>query len=386
VDEKCDVAVVGAGPAGSASALRVLQLRPDARVLLLDAAEFPRDKTCGDGIAAHVLELLEALGVPELTDLGPAVPRLQLRSPSGRMVSRRCARPNRVIPRAVFDAQLVTAAVARGAVLRRHRVRRIDVHAGGVILDGSIEAGVVIGADGANSTVRRLLGAPDTAPEHTAVAIRGYAPTTVAPDALVIEFARTRYPAYAWSFPLPGGGSNVGYGVFDRRGAGSRQELLDSLRRLLPGHEPAPETVRGHHLPLSTGPRHHPDGRVLLAGDAAAMINPLTGEGIFDAVASGVLAGRAALLGAGAGAAHRRAMEHSFGLHHRHGALLANLVAYPRFLDAAVTAAARHKSVFDAAVDLGLGRGTAPAGALARVAVAYATLGLRKAGPLPQPV
>jgi geranylgeranyl reductase family protein len=375
VHEFFDVAVVGAGPAGTAAALRVLQLRPDARVLLLDAAEFPRDKTCGDGISAHALELLRALGVPDLDRLGRAVPELHLHSPGGRFVARTCARPNRVIPRAVFDAELVAAAVARGAELRRHRVRRLDVRADRVALDGSVEARVVIGADGANSTIRRLLGAPDTPSMATAVAIRGYAPTTLQPDALVIEFARGRYPAYAWSFPLQGGGSNVGYGVFDRRGTGSRQQLLDALRELLPGHEPAPETVRGPHLPLSTGPRHHPDGRVLLAGDAASMINPLTGEGIFDAVASGILAGRAALLGASAGAAHRVAMHHTFNRHHRHGAALARLLPNARFLDAALTAAGRHQHVFDAAVDLGLGRGTAPWGALARIGATYVTMG-----------
>ena len=113
-EEIADVAVVGAGPAGSASALRVLQLRPDARVLLLDAAAFPRDKTCGDGVAAHVFDLLDALGVPDLRPLGPAVPGLRLRSPGGQVVARRCARPNHPIPRAVFDARLVDAAVAAG--------------------------------------------------------------------------------------------------------------------------------------------------------------------------------------------------------------------------------------------------------------------------------
>jgi geranylgeranyl reductase family protein len=374
VDDIADVAVVGAGPAGSAAALRVLQLRPDARVLLLDAAAFPRDKTCGDGIAAHVLELLAALGVPELDRLGPAVPRLRLRSPGGRVVARDCARPNRVIPRMVFDAELVAAAVARGAELRRHRVRRLDLRADRVVLDGSVAARVVIGADGANSTVRRLLGAPRPPARTTAVAIRGYAPAALDPDALVIEFARARRSAYAWSFPLSGGGANVGYGVFDRHGTGTRREMLDALGALLPGQEPAPETVRGHHLPLSTAPRHHPDGRVLLAGDAAAMINPLTGEGIYDAVASGALAGRAALLGGAAGAAHRAAMRRAFGRHHRHGAALARLMPHTRFLDAAVTTAARHGAVFDAAVDLGLGRGTAPASALARVAATYVTM------------
>jgi len=164
--------------------------------------------------------------------------------------------------------------------------------------------------------------------------------------------------------------------VFDRRGGGSRRDLLDALDGLLPGQVPDPATVRGHHLPLSTGPRHHPDGRVLLVGDAAASINPLTGEGIFDAIASGALAGRAALLGAGAGAAHRAVMSRTFGRHQRHVGVIARLVGHPRFLDAAVVTAARHAPVFDAAVDLGLARGTAPAGALARIARTYLTPGL----------
>jgi menaquinone-9 beta-reductase len=369
--EIVDVAVVGAGPAGSASALRVLQLRPDARVLLVDAAAFPRDKTCGDGVAAHVFDLLDALEVPDLRPLGPAVPGLRLRSPGGQVVARRCVRPNHPIPRLVFDARLVDAAVARGAVLRRHRVRTMRVEPDRVVLDEAIAARVVIGADGANSAVRRLLGAPASPPRAVAVAIRGYAPAAAEPDELLIEFARARYPAYAWAFPVAGGRANVGYGVFDRRGGGSRRELLDALRALLPGHDPDPATIRGHHLPLSTGPRHHPDGRVLLVGDAAALVNPLTGEGIYDAVASGALAGHAALSGAGAGRLHRAAMRRAFGRHRSHLAVLARLLPHARFLDAAVAAAARDRTVFDAAVDLGLAGGTADRHALRTIAATY---------------
>ncbi|MBP2370316.1 NAD(P)/FAD-dependent oxidoreductase [Pseudonocardia parietis] len=363
-----DVVVVGAGPAGSAAALNVLRLRPDAAVLLLDAQSFPRDKTCGDGVAAEVFDLLDDLGVSGIRDLGPAAPRLRLRTPAGHAVHRAAPRSNRVITRWDLDAALVDAAVAAGAELRRHRVRTLDLDGDRVVLDGTVTARTVIGADGAHSVVRRALGAPPAPPEGTAVAIRGYTPVAAEPGTLTIEYAGDTVPAYAWSFPIAGGGANVGYGVFDKRGAGSRAELLERLALLLPGQEPDPATLRAHHLPLSTTPRFQPDGRVLLAGDAAAKVNPLTGEGIFDAVASGILAGRNALHGAGAGAAHRDAMERAFGRHHRHVAALARLAARPAFLDAAIGAAATHPSVFDCAVRLGLARGTVSPVALALVA------------------
>ncbi|MBA3523124.1 MAG: geranylgeranyl reductase family protein [Geodermatophilaceae bacterium] len=368
-----DVAVVGAGPAGSATALRVLQQLPAARVLLLDAASFPRDKTCGDGIAAHVIDELVGLGVPSSAWASADVPGLRLSTPSGRAVEQVCARSNRVIRRTDFDAALVGAAVARGAILVRHRLRRIDIRSDSVVLDGEIAARVVVGADGANSTVRRLLGAPAGRSSTVAVAIRGYAPAAADPSSLVIAFGRSRVPAYAWSFPLADGGANVGYGVLDRRAGGSRADLLEGLRRTLPGHEPVASTVRGHQLPLSTGARFHPNGRVLLTGDAAAMVNPLTGEGIYYAIVTGAMAADSAVFGAGAGAAHHAAVQQHFCRHHRHVGVLSRLVRSPRLLDAAINASARHRSVFDAAVELGLGNGTAPAGALARIAVGYVT-------------
>ncbi len=378
--DPADLAIVGAGPAGSAAALRYLQLRPHARVVLLDAAAFPRDKTCGDGVAAQVFDLLAALGVPDLRPLGPAVPGLRLTSPGGRVVARTCARPNHPIPRRTFDARLVEAAVASGATLLRRRVRSLRVLADRVVLDGELAARVVVGADGANSTVRRLTGAPRTPDRAVAVAVRGYTPVLKRPDELVIAFARDRHPAYAWAFPLADGSANVGYGVFDRRGAGSRRQLLAACADLLPGQEPEPATVRGHHLPLSTGPRHHPDGRVLLAGDAAALVNPLTGEGIYDAVASGALAGQAALRGPDAGRTHREAMRRTFGRHRAHLAVLARLLPHTPFLDAAVDAAARDGTVFDAAVELGLAGGAANRHALRRVAQCYITHRVRGVG------
>jgi flavin-dependent dehydrogenase len=229
VDGLVDVAIVGAGPAGAATALRVLQARPDARVLLLDAAAFPRDKACGDGVAAPALDLLDTLGV-DVTDLGRPLTRLQVRSPGGRTVDADCDRQHRVIPRTVLDAVIVDAAVARGAELRRHRVRRVQQRPDHVVLDGEIAARVVVGADGANSVVRRALAPPPAPDATTAVAIRGYTTgAAVDQDALVIAFARRAPLAYAWSFPLPDGRANLGYGVFDRGCGFSWRELLQRL-------------------------------------------------------------------------------------------------------------------------------------------------------------
>src|SRR5690242_21870689 len=110
-----DVAVVGAGPAGSAAALAAT--RAGARVLLLDKAAFPRDKACGDGIAPHALDVLRDLGVTGVEEGYTPVPGLHLVGPSGASVVRPLARPDYTIPRVVFDARLVDAAVAAGATL-----------------------------------------------------------------------------------------------------------------------------------------------------------------------------------------------------------------------------------------------------------------------------
>src|SRR6476661_4513583 len=160
-DDIWDVVVVGAGPAGSSAALSALHERPDSRVLLLDRSDFPRDKSCGDGIAPHVFDVLRSLGadetVRELQHHHRAVETLEL-SIGAQGVTRRMRRPALVVPRAHFDARLVDAAVGAGGVLRRHRVRTVDASPRGVLIDGTIRARVVVAADGARSGVRRSIG------------------------------------------------------------------------------------------------------------------------------------------------------------------------------------------------------------------------------------
>ncbi|RBY93901.1 geranylgeranyl reductase [Blastococcus sp. TBT05-19] len=355
--EHWDVVVVGGGPAGAACALAVRQAAPGARVLVLDRADFPRDKVCGDGIAPDALDVLAGLGVDpaDVTAGYPAVPRLRLRSPRGSTVERATERPSYVVPRAVLDARLITAAQDAGAELRRRTVRAVTFRPDAVEIDGALTAGVLVGADGAESVVRRALGVPRNRDDQLAVAIRGYAPEPPGQAGVqVITTTEQRWPAYAWSFPIGDGRANVGYGELVSGGA-TRAGLLQGLTRLLPGVEPA--ELRAHRLPLSTGVPRQPDGRVLLAGDAASLINPLTGEGIFYAVLSGALAGQAALLGGGAGAAYRRALARRLGRHLRSSSTASRLSRWPVLMDAVVRGAGQDQRVFDDVVALGLADG-----------------------------
>ncbi|WP_170863477.1 NAD(P)/FAD-dependent oxidoreductase [Micromonospora sediminimaris] len=357
VRDEFDVVVVGAGPAGAAAALAAR--RAGAEVLLLDRAEFPRDKACGDGIAAHALDVLAELGVRDaVADFAP-VPALRLVAPDGGAVARALPRPAYTVPRQVFDARLVAAAVRDGVPLGRRAVRRVEVRADRVVLDGEISAGVVVGADGAGSIVRHALGEPSNPDRHLALAIRGYAPAPPGPPAQLIVTSAARWPAYAWSFPIGDGRANVGYGEVLRGESLTRAHLLDRLAALLPGTDPgAVSSLRAHHLPLSTFRPVPGRGRVMLAGDAFSLINPLTGEGIFYALRSGALAGYAAV-GPPEHAARRyaTALRRRLGTHLRHSSTAAWLARRRWVVDAAVRAAGRDGRVFGRVTELGLGDG-----------------------------
>ncbi|CAJ59831.1 MULTISPECIES: NAD(P)/FAD-dependent oxidoreductase [Frankia] len=398
-DRTIDVLIVGGGPAGCAAALAALRERPEASVVIADAAAFPRDKTCGDGIAPHGLDVLRDLGVTDAVAGYRPVDRMRLRTPGGAEVATPSVRASYVVPREVFDARLVAAARARGAHLVRRRVRTLELadrprpdgrgREPVVVVNGTLTARVVIGADGANSVVRRGLNLAANPPEAMAIAVRAYAdlPADERPPEQFIHMTDDGWPAYAWSFPIGDGRANIGYGMLRSRltggddGTSAKTVLHRTLARMLPQTPADPTTLRAHHLPLSTHRPRQPNGPVLLAGDAASLINPLTGEGIYYALLSGSLAGQAAVGVAnptGAGRRYRRSLDAELGRHLRHTALLAGLVGRRRtMMDAAVRAARTRTELYDTLVEIGLGQGTIPTSSLTRLAVRRTMSGRR---------
>ncbi len=358
MDDAWDVVVVGAGPAGAVAAIAALQERPQARVLLLDREDFPRDKVCGDGVASHTFNVLEQFGLSDIAadyTTGTEM-TLAYKDVSARNELRH---PLTVIPRAVFDSRLVDAAVARGAVLRRHRLRHLEVLTDGVILDGVIHAQVVVGADGAESTVRRQVEMQRAeTPGTSAVALRAYAPSKATHAAIL--GAGADWPAYAWEFPVGDEAGNANIGVIDVPRPGkevTRASLLATARRLLPDYDHDNLTWRAHRLPMSNGRPRQPDGRVMLIGDAASLINPMSGEGIFYAVLSGALAGKASTAGARAGQVYRDALEARLGHHLRHTAVAVRAIRTGPFARYGFEMAKADTAWFHELIDVSMGDG-----------------------------
>ena len=320
-----DALVVGSGPAGSVAAL--VLARGGARVALVDKAAFPRDKACGDIVGPKGLQVLFELGVPmptgrdvgDILVIGPTGRRVRL--PSGEGLT--YPGYGRAITRTELDRALHDIAVAEGAVPVQGRADTqlsSDGHVDGFRLDDGSElrADFVIGADGATSTVARSAGLVDPQRVLWGFAIRIYLPDVVELPAIVF-WEPTRwhgFPGYGWVFPGAEGGTNVGLGLAtlcDRKGGAAAARalpaFLEHLRKLgLVGRPPAGSARQlGGWLKMGMIGTTPADGRVLLVGDAAGLVNPLQGEGIAQALGSGRLAAEAVLRGNGQAAADYRA-------------------------------------------------------------------------------
>jgi geranylgeranyl reductase family protein len=289
--ERFDAIVVGAGPAGSSSAYRLA--RAGVRVLILEKARFPRDKPCGGGISSRAMRELPIDPRPVVEHVAD---RMELSFRGGHPFVRYGRGPLAYLTqRRRLDQFLAEQAAHAGAQLR-DGVRVSEISPTGVRVDGQwIQSELLIGADGANGASARAL---ELAGERIhGVALEGNLPYALADperwrDRVVIELG-TIPGGYCWIFPK-GDHINVGVGGWESTGPTLRPHLSAFCERRGLKRSKL-EGVRGYRLPGRPPHAALARGRALLVGDAAGLVDPLWGDGMYSAFVSSRLAAEASL-------------------------------------------------------------------------------------------
>jgi menaquinone-9 beta-reductase len=356
---KIDVLVVGGGPGGSAAAHWLA--RDGHEVVLVEKKEYPRDKTCGDGLTPRSIHQLAEMGFDfSVSDFH----RVDgLRAYSSELVMEMewpdhpiLPRWGGVIRRADLDLQVARLAEKQGVAVRPHttaapvldgqRISGVELSSGGE--REVVEPRFVVVADGSLSRFGRALGAVRDKRRPYGLAARAYYTSQMSTDGFMESQLDLRdrsgatVPGYGWVFPLGDGTVNVGVGVlstFHRWKALNTSVLMEAMVESAPPHWGLTATSkisdpRGGKLPMSfsVGPMVGPNW--LLVGDAAGAINPFNGEGIAYAYETGRMAathvGRA--LGAGDPAAlwgYRDEIQDTYGLYFKVARAFVQLIGRP---------------------------------------------------------
>lgn len=340
---KTDICIIGAGPAGATSSLFLAKM--GIPHLIVDAAVFPRDKVCGDGLDLKVVRVLRhldpAIAERELFENPAFVPSWGTRfitqkgRPSDFLYT---PRPEDAHPyplfwcakRLHFDHFLIKKLDPRYADFRQGTaVENIRKTADGWVLEArngekqlEIRAKLLIGADGDHSVLLRHLGERKIDRRHYAGTLRQYwrGVRDLAPrNGIEVYFPPGLSMSYFYIFPLPGGEANVGYGMVSEILAKNRHNLRDLFKRLIaedPVMAPrfrdaeALEAPVGWGLPLASRRRRSFGDGYLLTGDAASLVCPTSGEGIGTGMMSGYIAAHFAQRALGLGRFDAGVFEH----------------------------------------------------------------------------
>ncbi|MCB9285521.1 MAG: geranylgeranyl reductase family protein [Lewinellaceae bacterium] len=316
------IVIVGAGPGGAAAALKLHAL--GIPCVLIDQAVFPRDKVCGDAISGKAATLLNRLdpefmaSFRERTDQQIGAWGIQFVAPNGTAVDipfkfpydkDREPAPGYVAKRLDFDQLLIEKVLSADSIQFHQGIRiehyertalgyRISNSDGTFIVDCTL----LILADGANSGFARKEAGLEKDLRHHAGAVRAYFKNVepLHPDNFIeLHYLKEVNPGYFWIFPLPNGYANVGLGMrsdfIKKQKINLREVFLQTVKEHpLLAHRFSRATlespVLGYGLPLGSRPRPISGDHYLLVGDAGHLIDPLTGEGIGNAIYSGFIA------------------------------------------------------------------------------------------------
>ena len=372
---EADVIVVGAGPGGSATAALCAQRGLD--VLLLEKAEFPRDKVCGDGLTPRAVRMLTRLGIDTSESAGFLHTR-GLRVYGGRTAPFELPWPQlsdfpdygTTCPRRRLDDLLAGRAVQLGAhlicganvtepVLVGDRITGVRTRDG-----RTFRAPVVVAADGNSTRLGVAMGRRRDERRPMGVAVRAYFESPRHDDPWMESWlelwdgergASTQLPGYAWVFPMGDGRCNVGLGMLNSSPAFGRTDYRRLMRAWLATTPPQwcfddahmIDRIRGAALPMALNRKPLYANGLLLVGDAGGMVSPFNGEGIDYSLEAAELAADAIAeahsRGVGAAAAERALLGYEnhvrrdFGGYHRLGMIFSRLIGNPRIMHLCTT-------------------------------------------------
>jgi geranylgeranyl reductase family protein len=388
-DDDADVIVVGAGPSGSTAAYYLAQAGLD--VLLIEKSRFPREKVCGDGLTPRAVKALIALGVDVSEEVG------WLRNKGLRVIGgglrleldwpELSSYPGYglVRTRVSLDEQLARRAQAAGVKLLEGTTvtgplldsggRIAGVHAQAEAEEKpTYRARVVVAADGNSSRLSVAMGLRKRDDRPMGVAVRTYYTSPRHDDDYLESWldlwdGDRLLPGYGWIFGMGDGTSNVGLGLLntsDAFGKTDYRELLKRWLRSMPEEwgyveENRTEPVRGAALPMGFNRTPHYHQGLLLAGDAAGMVNPFNGEGIAYAMESGEILARvvAQALARPTWAETERVLrsypeelQAAYGRYYTLGRVFVELIGRPKLMRYATSRGMRHPQLMRFALKL----------------------------------
>lgn len=320
---KTNILIIGAGPAGTSAALFLA--KKGISCTLVDKASFPRDKICGDALSGKVVEVLNKLNTDYAEELNIhpqflgswgvtfVAPNGQsLRIPFKNSTTKNDKAPGFIAKRIDFDNWLFSKAKAHSTIeiIENCELRKFEPTTDAINAYSTsgtqLIAKLVIACDGAYSTFSKNVAGLQTEPAHNCFGLRAYYKNVNGLDAenfIELHFLKNMLPGYFWIFPLPNGYANIGIGMRADKMSARKINLKKAFEHVLsksPSIKKRFEnaTLQGEvklfGLPLGSKKRNISGNHYLLCGDAAQLIDPFTGEGIGNAMLSGMFAAQQA--------------------------------------------------------------------------------------------